>query len=84
MLIPIVSGLLSGIEQLSQHKLEQPALDLIELIFKKIDHKNNPIGTALQHSVNQFNSFYIKLSLKATNEFRYSTYKRSSQIMYKI
>ncbi len=44
MLIPIVSGLLSGVEKLSQNKLEQSALDLIELIFKKIDHKNNPIG----------------------------------------
>jgi hypothetical protein len=43
MLIPIVSGLLSGIETLSQSKqnLEQPALELIELILRKLDSLQN-------------------------------------------
>jgi hypothetical protein len=59
MLIPIVSGLLSGVEKLSNNKQNQelalPALDLIDLVLKMISQYKNSFANNLQQSVCEFN-----------------------------
>ena len=96
-LIPIVSGLLSSVEILESSSKNLgyalPALDLIELILSKIHYQQNDSLNdsilQLRESVEKFNQFYIKMcensdQLQLENPFRYSIFKKSSEILCKI
>lgn len=99
MLIPIISRLLSGVEQISDANLEDsfPALLLIENILEKLANEENlSIDIEfLKKSVESFNSFYVNTCDKMIEEdkngrhditfkLKHETFAKTSRILFEI
>lgn len=97
MLVPIVSGLLSSVEKLSNsmQNLEYalPALELIQEILSLLKDSTSQYREnkeSLPQSVENFNRFYVKMCHQIQRDEKdvlifsqqFATFKQSSAILY--